>query len=125
MYKGQCHCGNVVFTVSAEPTHLVDCNCSLCYRLGALWAHIPVDSFNLVTCNTLTMGYAHGDKTLAVQTCKHCGCTTHYETLQKDVNVMAVNFRMCGSEALQDYPIRKFDGANTWEYLDEESSTCD
>jgi hypothetical protein len=32
---------------------------------------------------------------------------------------MAVNFRMCQPETVAEFQIRKFDGAETWTYLDE------
>jgi len=118
MYKGQCHCGNVQFTVTSTPAQLVDCNCSLCHRLGALWAHVSIDSVTIIRPNDATTSYEQGDKTLSVQTCKHCGCTTHYETLQDDGEVMAVNFRMCDPEVLSEFRIRKFDGADSWKFFD-------
>jgi len=118
MYKGQCHCGKVKFTIKTSPAQLVDCNCTLCHRIGALWAHVPINSFSLDAPGEATTAYVQGDKTLAVQTCKHCGCTTHYETLKDDIEVMAVNFRMCEPGVLKDFRIRKFDGADSWKFLD-------
>jgi len=118
MYKGECHCGVIQFTVTAVPAQLVDCNCSLCRRLGALWAHVPIDSVTIVAPSNATTSYAQGDKTLAVQTCKQCGCTTHYETLQDDGEIMAVNFRMCEPEVFSEIRVRKFDGADSWKFID-------
>jgi len=118
MYKGQCHCGTIQFTTDVAPAQLVDCNCSLCRRLGALWAHVPVDSVSIDAPDNASTSYAQGDKTLAVQTCKQCGCTTHYETLQENGDVMALNFRMCNPDVLNEFRIRRFDGANTWKFID-------
>jgi hypothetical protein len=36
-YQGSCHCGRVTFELDADLTHVIDCNCSLCGRRGALW----------------------------------------------------------------------------------------
>jgi len=118
MYKGQCHCGNIRFSVTAAPVQLVDCNCSLCRRLGALWAHVPIDSVTVVSADDAINSYVQGDKTLAVKTCKQCGCTTHYETLLDDAVVMGVNFRMCDPSVISDFTIRKLDGADTWKFID-------
>ena len=75
MFEGQCYCGRIQFTVTTEPAQLVDCNCTLCRRLGALWAHVPVASVRIDTSNAANVSYAQGDRTLAVQSCSHCGCT--------------------------------------------------
>lgn len=49
----------------------------------------------------------------------HCGCTTHWENLKPDeYSDMAVNLRMCAPEDISKYRIRKFDGADTWDFLD-------
>ena len=32
--NGSCHCGAIAYTVEADPTGAVTCNCSLCSRLG-------------------------------------------------------------------------------------------
>lgn len=118
MFKGECHCGQIQFSVTAAPKQLVDCNCSLCRRLGALWAHVPIDSVTITANSGAARSYIQGDKTLAVQTCTNCGCTTHYESLQGDGKIMAVNFRMCSHDVISQFQIRSFDGADTFQFLD-------
>ena len=44
-YEGRCYCNNVRFTVSMEPTRLIDCNCSICTKKGIL--HMPVEDAEL------------------------------------------------------------------------------
>ena len=39
MLEGACHCGAVRFTIPAAPESVTDCNCSICRRLGTLWAY--------------------------------------------------------------------------------------
>jgi hypothetical protein len=36
-YHGSCHCGRVSFEVQAKLDYVVECNCSICRRRGALW----------------------------------------------------------------------------------------
>ena len=117
MYQGQCHCGTVKFTLTSTPKQLVDCNCSICRRLGALWGHAQSESVSIDAPKEATSHYIQGDKTLAVHTCNTCGCTTHYESL-KDDGVWAVNFRMCTPEVVNQFRVRKFDGADTWQFID-------
>ena len=118
MIEGTCHCGAVHFKTTQSPKWLTDCNCSICSRLGALWGHVDIDSVTINSAKESTIVYVHGDKTLAFHTCKICGCTTHWENLRPDESShMAVNFRMCATADISKFRIRKFDGADTWAFL--------
>ncbi len=114
MITGSCHCGAVTFEVDDTPQRLVSCNCSICRRLAPLWFHTATDNTKL---NGETDSYAWGDKMLAFQRCRTCGCTTHYLPLD-DTRRMAVNVRMSDPEQINDVPIRRFDGADSWAFLD-------
>ena len=118
MHPGACHCGAVKFELSESPEKLVDCNCSICRRLAALWGHVPISAVTVKSEPEATIAYIHGDKMLAFHTCKNCGCTTHWSSLTDDGEHMAVNFRMCEPEDVANFQIKKFDGANTWQFLD-------
>lgn len=99
------------------PEKLVDCNCSICRRLGALWGHLPIDDVQIWQGDTVA--YTRGDRNLAFHSCKQCGCTTHWENLRPDQsNHMAVNFRLVDPSIAKTLPIRRFDGADTWKFLD-------
>ena len=39
-YEGSCHCGAVRFRVTAEPSEVIHCGCSLCARRAALMATV-------------------------------------------------------------------------------------
>lgn len=117
MYEGSCHCGTVRFELTEAPEKLVDCNCSICRRIGALWGHVAISSVTILASEGSTISYIQGDKTLSTHTCKTCGCTTHWENLQPDGEHMAVNFRMCAPEVIGQFPIRRFDGADTWQFI--------
>lgn len=120
MAQGECHCGNIRFEVTADPAWLTNCNCSMCFRLGALWGHVPVDAFRLLTPDAGMIRYVHGDQLLAVRTCTNCGCTTHYDSIYPErYPTMGVNFRMLGEDEVNRFRIRRFDGAETWQFLDE------
>ncbi len=118
MIKGSCHCGTVHFELSTHPQFLMDCNCSICRRIGALWGHVPIESVVVNAPADATISYVQGDKTLATHTCATCGCTTHWENRLTDGEHMAVNFRMCDPETVSQFQIRRFDGADTWQFLD-------
>ena len=118
MIKGSCHCGNVRFTISEEPKWLTSCNCSICRRIGALWGHVDEENVSIQADDDATIRYVQGDKTLAICTCRQCGCTTHWESLQDDYSRMSVNFRMCSEADIEKFTIRQFDGADTWTFID-------
>ncbi|MEL6571705.1 MAG: GFA family protein [Pseudomonadota bacterium] len=116
-YEGACHCGAVSFVVDDTPARLVSCNCSACRRFGALWFHTLVPNVTFSATPEATIAYAWGDKMLAFQTCKTCGATTHYLPLDGSER-MAVNMRMVDPAAIDGIPVRHFDGADSWTFLD-------
>jgi hypothetical protein len=64
--------------------------------------------------------YRWGDETIDFCHCTNCGCVTHYESIEEDDDSkIAVNARMMQREDIASIPLRLFDGASTWEYLDE------
>lgn len=52
--------------------------------------------------------------------CGTCGCVTHYASRPggKPEDRVSVNMRMAGLDVVGRYPVRVFDGADTWTYLD-------
>jgi len=115
--EGTCHCGSVTWKLAQKPPRLVTCNCSICRKLGTLWAHVPVDD---VTLSGETLAYIRKDSDgdLAFHSCQTCGVTTHWAPTKEDGEVMAVNALLADPEALNGIPRRLFDGADTWAFLD-------
>jgi hypothetical protein len=119
MIRGSCHCGAVRFELAKTPESLTACNCSVCHRLGALWAYGDASEIRLLCHPDATFAYAWGDRTLAFHSCRTCGCTTHWQSLQPERSTrMAVNFRLAEPQAIAKLRIRHFDGADSWTYLD-------
>ncbi len=113
MITGSCHCGAVSFELAEEPEQLVDCNCSLCRRLAALWAHADSSQITIRAEPNATFAYVQGARTLACHTCRQCGCTTHWESLDdKEPHGMGLNCRMSEPDSISHLPIRPFDGAS-------------
>src|SRR4051812_9445759 len=59
--KGSCHCGRVSVEVQRAPTEVTSCNCSICRRLGTLWAYYAPADVRVVG---ETATYQWGDKTI-------------------------------------------------------------
>ncbi|MBF6024673.1 GFA family protein [Lysobacter niastensis] len=118
MISGSCHCGAVQIEVPEPPQSLLDCNCSLCRRNAALWAYYPPDAVRVIGHPQHTSEYVWGDRTLRTVRCSHCGCITHWEPLQPGLERVGVNMRNFDPAVIAAVPVRHFDGADTWEYLD-------
>ena len=115
--KGSCHCGAVSFVLGVTPDWVTRCNCSICRKLGAMWAHAPANEIVFPGGQQATSRYIWGDKSIAFHSCKTCGCTTHWENLSSDATArMAVNLALAEPEDIAGIRVRHSG-------LDPESST--
>ena len=120
MIEAVCHCGNVILITEYLPSTITSCNCSICHRLGALWAYYTPDEVTVNFNKLPSSPYIWGDKDLEFHHCTICGCATHYITTEKcNEKRLAINARMMKPELIQCVEIRCFDGADSWLYLDE------
>lgn len=64
--------------------------------------------------------YVWGDKMLAFVRCKSCGCFGHWEGLDPNSTLdrMGVNARLFTNLDIGQIRIRRFDGADTWKFID-------
>jgi hypothetical protein len=116
--EGTCNCGAVKLSVARAPTELTSCNCSICRRLGTLWAYYTPGDARL-TGSTAT--YQWGDKTIDFHHCPTCGCTTHWSPRPgRDAARMGINARLLAPEVVASARVRRLDGASDdWKYLDD------
>jgi hypothetical protein len=117
--EATCHCGAVRIRVPALPDYLIDCNCSICRRNGALWALYPCGSIEIAADPSSVTEYVWGSATIRTMHCRTGGSTTHWLPLimPSDGNG-GVNARLFDSSLVRGLRIRRFDGADTWTYLD-------
>jgi hypothetical protein len=119
MYTASCHCGAIKIEIDEKPQSLTECTCSICHRLGARWAYYTRQQVRVMGLAGSGSVYLWGDKCIEFYHCKNCGCATHYESVGKDDDSrIAVNARMLRPEDITGIPLRTFDGADTWEFLD-------
>ena len=90
--RGACHCGAVTMTVPGRPEWLGSCNCSICSKLGTLFAYYPDDGG--VTVSGETARYIWGDKMIALHHCPTCGCPTHWDSLGESFGKVGINARL-------------------------------
>lgn len=117
MITASCHCGQVTLEIDTAPAEVMDCNCSICRRYGTLTAHY---SPRQVRVSGETETYIWGDKMMAFHRCTRCGCVTHTSaTDPADTrDRMGVNANLMEPQVLAKARVRRFDGADTWKYLD-------
>jgi hypothetical protein len=72
-YQGACHCGRVTFEMRADLTYVVDCNCSLCHRKGALWHPAAEADVRILTGEDDLGLYRFNTKTAKHYFCRSCG----------------------------------------------------
>ena len=118
MYVGSCHCGAVAIEVANLPSAVISCNCSLCRSTAGLWARFPRLAVRITGHPENTIEYVWRDKTLRNLRCKVCGCSTHWEPLDSTQDYVGINLRNFEPEVLSSLPGRKFDGADTWTFIE-------
>lgn len=115
MIEGSCHCGAVQVRVASAPTQITSCNCSICRRTGALMAYYKLSE---VEINGETDVYMWGDRCMEFHRCKACGCHTHWWPVDTSSDRLGVNMRMMDPTVMEGVRVRRFDGGDTWKFLD-------
>jgi hypothetical protein len=118
---GHCHCGRITITLPSKPESCKVCNCTLCRRVGAVWAYYKVGIVHIDGHPEHTEGYVQGDKSLTTVRCKHCGIVIHWEPIG-EYESMGVNLRNFSTELTQSIEKKRFDGAESWEGVDEDAT---
>lgn len=117
--QGSCHCGAVRLTLPELPETATRCNCSLCRRVGGTWVYYGFGSVRIEGHPENTAEYVQGDRTLRTIRCKTCGVVTHWEPMEPEAGTRhGVNLNNFDPKLLEAVRVRRFDGADTWTFLD-------
>lgn len=112
-YRGSCHCGRVAFEVDGDIRGVIECNCSLCRRKGALW-HAATEEQLRITGGLADLGlYQFGTMKAKHYFCKTCGMSP-FSRPRLDPSRWAVNVRCLDGVDVKALPVRLFDGEH-WE----------
>lgn len=112
-HRGSCHCGRVTFEVQAQLDYVIDCNCSLCRRRGALWHAVTDPNLRILTGESELALYQFNTKTAKHYFCRQCGIHPFIRP-RLDPSRWAVNVRCLNDIELSSIPVRDFDGEH-WE----------
>ena len=110
-YSGSCHCGTVAFSVDVDPEQAIKCNCSICTKLGAVWAFAPKTKFSLKSAESQPGDYQFGRKHLHHRFCPRCGIESYAEGTAPDGSPsVGINLRCLEGVDVDKLSPRPYDG---------------
>lgn len=110
-YTGSCHCGKVAFEVEGELKQVIDCNCSICQRKGALLWFVPRASLHLLTPDENLKTYRFGKGVIQHRFCPECGIHPLGEgTMPDGTQMAAINVRCLDNVDLATLSVQQYDG---------------
>ena len=118
MISGSCHCGAVRIELPKPPESVINCNCSICRRTVGLWVRYPQADVRVVAAPGQLDEYIWGDRSMRTLRCHTCGCVTHWEPFEEGADYMGINMRNFDPELVAIIPVRRFDGADTWTFVE-------
>lgn len=74
IYRGACHCQNILFEVQGELDSIMECNCSICSQRGYLLWFIDRDNLKLLVPESNLSTYTFNTHTIKHRFCFVCGC---------------------------------------------------
>jgi hypothetical protein len=113
LWSGACHCGAVRFELGAKIDYVVDCNCSICRRRGALWHAAREDDLRITAGEDQLTLYQFLTHTAKHWFCRQCGIHP-FARPRLDPRMWVVNVRCIDAIDLGKLPVIAFDGVN-WE----------
>ena len=113
--RGSCHCGVVSFEAKIEQSkpELLDCNCSICSRIGFLHLIVQHENFTLLSGKDALTSYQFGSWQAEHLFCKHCGVKSFYQP-RSHPDCWSVNYHCLDTGHSLEPVIIPFDGQN-WE----------
>jgi hypothetical protein len=110
-YSGSCHCGAVAYDVDLDVSGALKCNCSICEKLGAVWAFAPRTQFKLKSGEGALGDYQFGKKHLHHRHCTKCGIETFAEGAMPDgTPTVGINLRCIDGMEVDKLSPKLWDG---------------
>lgn len=72
-YQGSCHCGKVQFEIKTDLNKVIQCNCSICVKKGALHHRVSNEQFQLIAGEEYLTLYQYNTRKAKHYFCKVCG----------------------------------------------------
>jgi hypothetical protein len=114
VHRGGCHCGRVRFEVSAPARpEVLDCNCSMCRKLGFLHLIVSKSDFTLLSGEDALTTYRFNTGAARHLFCATCGIKAFYVP-RSHPDGYSVNARCLDDGTVEALVVQPFDGRN-WE----------
>ena len=112
-YTGGCHCGRVRYEAASALAQVIDCNCSICMKRGALWAFVKAPQFNLLQGEDALTDYQFNKKNLHHLFCQSCGIGSFSRGLAPNGEAtFAINVNCLDDIDVAKLKLTPFDGKN-------------
>ena len=112
-FKGSCHCGAIQIELSADLEKIIQCNCSICSKKGALHYRTKPENFALISGENNLSLYQFGTKQAQHLFCKTCGIHV-FSRPRIAPEQYSVNVRCLEGIDIEKLTVVPFDGQN-WE----------
>ena len=110
-YQGGCHCGRVRYEATSDLAQVVDCNCSICIKRGALWAFVKAPQFTLLKGDDALTDYQFARKKIHHLFCDNCGVGSYSRGIAPNgEDTFAVNIRCLDDVDISTLKVTPFDG---------------
>lgn len=112
IHRGGCHCGRVRFEADG-PARLdvLDCNCSICRKVGFLHWIVPLSRFRLISGAEHLRSYQFGTGIAQHRFCGVCGIKAFYVP-RSNPDGMDINVRCLDDDERRVVSVEAFDGQN-------------
>jgi hypothetical protein len=112
-HQGGCHCGRVRYQATSDLAQVVDCNCSICIKRGAMWAFVKAAEFKLVQGDDTLTDYQFGKKKIHHLFCRSCGVGSFSRGLAPNGDeTFAINVNCLDDVDVATLKLTPFDGKN-------------
>lgn len=110
--EGGCHCGAVRFEAEVPASvEILDCNCSICAKMGFRHLIVPHDDFRLLSGDGALVSYRFGTGAANHLFCGTCGVKSFYQP-RSHPEAWSVNFNALDEPSALKATLRAFDGRN-------------
>jgi hypothetical protein len=110
-HTGGCHCGHVRYDVTTDLAQVVECNCTICSKRGAMWTFVTPEKFAATSGADDLADYQFGKKVIHHLFCPHCGVGAFSRgTRPGGGEMIAVNVRCLDDVDVASLKPMPFDG---------------
>jgi hypothetical protein len=94
MIEAVCDWGAVRVQAAEPPLEIWECPCDGCQKMGVSWAYYHPSQVELIAAPGSTSAYQRASKTQDFVFCRTCGCTTHWQSHNRNDDTFGVNARL-------------------------------